>query len=162
MGDELNAAGVTGGDDADDDALLAELRGMADFVDPVPPEAIAAARSAFAWRTMDAELAELTADTSVDVGLVGVRSAETPVMLTFDSAGLTVEVELLEAGGRRRLMGQLVPPGPGTVEVRHRAGVATVAVDEVGRFSVDDVVAGPVSLRCSSGAGVVQTDWFLA
>ena len=162
MSDDIKPAALTGGDDAEDDRLLLELRALAIEDDPVPLEALAAARSAIAWRTMDAELAELTADTSVDVGLVGVRSAETPVMLTFDSAGLTVEVELLEAGGRRRLMGQLVPPGPGTVEVRHRAGVATVAVDEVGRFSVDDVVAGPVSLRCSSGAGVVQTDWFLA
>ena len=162
MSDELNASGVTDGDGEDEAALLAELRAMMAVTDPVPPEAVAAARSAFAWRTMDAELAELTADTSVNGELVGVRGAATPTMLTFDAPGLTVEVELLDAGGRRRLMGQLVPPGPGTVEIRHRAGVATVAVDEVGRFSVDDVAVGPVSLRCAAGSQVVETDWFLA
>lgn len=162
MSDDMTAGGTPNGDDTVNAALLAEIRGLAALIDPVPPEAIAAARSAFAWRTMDAELAELTADSAVDERLAGVRGAGTPTMLTFDAPGLTVEVELQEVGGHRRLMGQLVPPGPGLVEVRHRAGAATVPVDEVGRFSADDVAAGPVSLRCSSGAQIVETDWFLA
>jgi len=162
MSDDMTAGGTPNGDDTVNAALLAEIRGLAALIDPVPPEAIAAARSAFAWRTMDAELAELTADSAVDERLAGVRGAGTPTMLTFDAPGLTVEVELQEVGGHRRLMGQLVPPGPGLVEVRHRAGAATVPVDEVGRFSADDVAAGPVSLRCSSGTQIVETDWFLA
>lgn len=163
MSDDSTAEGLPDGDDdAQNAELLAELRKLTALIDPVPPESVAAARSAFAWRTMDAELAELTADTAFDSQLVGVRSTATPTMLTFDAPGLTVEVELLEVGGHRRLMGQLVPPGPGLVEVRHRAGAATVPVDEVGRFSADDIAAGPVSLRCSSGSLVVETDWFLA
>ena len=162
MGDELNAAGVTGGDDADDVELLAELRGMTAFIDPVPPEAIAAARSAFAWRTMDAELAELTADTSVDATLAGVRSGDAPTMLTFDAPGLTVEIEVLGVAGHRRVLGQIVPPGQGDVEVRNRGGTATVQVDELGRFAADDIAPGPVSLRCRVGVRVVETDWFLA
>lgn len=155
-------AGEDTADEVEDAALLAELRALAAVVDPVPPGAIAAARSALAWRTMDAALAELTADTAADAPLAGVRGATTPAMLTFDAPGLTVEVEVIEVGGGRRLMGQLVPPGPGVVEVRDRAGTATVVVDEMGRFSADDVAPGPVSLRCSSGAQTVETDWFLA
>lgn len=162
MSDDKNAVRVTGGDDADNDAQLAELRGMTALLDPVPPEALAAARSAIAWRTMDAELAELTADTSVDPQLAGVRSVGTPTMLTFDAPELTVEVEIVGTAGRRRLLGQLVPPGPGVVEVRNRNGTVTVPVDEVGRFSADDLAAGPMSLRCRAGARLVETDWFLA
>ena len=161
MSEDDNAARVTGGDDAENDALLAELRAMTAMIDPVPPEALAAARSAIAWRTMDAELAELTADTSVDPRLAGVRSADTPTMLTFEAPDLAVEVEIVEAAGLRRLLGQLVPPGPGTVEIRGRSGTATVTVDEVGRFSAADIAPGPVSLRCHSGTRVVETDWFL-
>ena len=162
MSDDMDAARVTGGDNAENDTVLAELREMAAMIDPVPSEAVAAARSAIAWRTIDAELAELTADTSVDTEPAGVRGVDTPTMLTFDAAHVTVEIQVVEEGGRRRLLGQLVPPGPGAVEVRHRGGRSSVTADEVGRFSADDVVPGPVSLRCESEAGVVETDWFLA
>lgn len=148
-------------DDAQNAALLAELRQMTAMSDPVPPDAVLAARSAFAWRRMDAELAELTADSSVDLELAGVRGVATPTVLTFDGPGLSVEVEIVEMVGTRRILGQVVPPGPGQVDVRHRDGVITVALDEVGRFSADAIAAGPVSLRCTAVSTVVETDWFL-
>ena len=107
------------------------------------------------------ELAELTSDPASDQ-LAGVRGPHAPVLLTFEAPSLTVEVEVLETATARRLLGQLVPPTTGEVEVLHRAGTTSVAADEVGRFRVDDVAPGPVSLRCSAGSGVVQTDWFLA
>lgn len=160
MSDAFDAA--RGQADAEGDReLLAELRRLAGAVDPVPTEAVAAARSAIAWRTMDAELALLTADTVAE-GLVGVRATHTPVLLAFESDALTVEIEVLEVGVRRRLLGQLAPAGPGHVEVHHRGAVMTVDVDEAGRFTVDDIAPGPVSLRCSVGESVVETDWFLA
>ncbi len=161
MGDATNAAGVAGGDDTDNE-LLAELRTLAARLDPVPPEAIAAARSAIAWRTIDTELAQLTGDPASDKHLAGVRSGRIPMLLTFEAPSLTVEVEVLETAAVRRLLGQLVPPTAGEVQVRHVAGTTSVAVDEVGRFRVDDVAPGPVSLLCTAGPHVVQTDWFLA
>jgi len=162
MSDDTDAAGPTAGDDAANAELLTELRMMTLLLDPVPPEAVAAARSAIAWRTMDSELAELTDDTSVDPRLAGVRSAAAPTLLTFDASDLTVEVEVLDDVRGRRLMGQLVPPGPGEVEVRHGGGRFAVAADEMGRFSASHIASGPVSLRCQVGARVVETDWFLA
>lgn len=161
MNDATDAAGVAGGDHTDNE-LLAELRTLAARHDPIPAEAIAAARSAIAWRTMDAELAELTAYLAPDDRMAGVRGAQIPMLLTFEAPSLTVEVEVLETATGRRLFGQLVPPTPGQVEVRHAAGTTSVAADEVGRFRMDDVAPGPVSLRCSAGSRVVQTDWFLA
>ena len=161
MNETFDAAGVTGGDDAANDQVLGELRMLAAVHDPVPPEAVAAARSAIAWRTLDAELAVLTAD-AADAAMAGLRGVGTPTLLTFEAASLTVEVEVLEEGDRRRLFGQLVPPGPGVVEVRHGGGTLEVAADDIGRFSADALVPGPVSLRCHAATGVVETDWFLA
>jgi hypothetical protein len=147
-----------------DEALLVELRAAAGRLDPVPADAVMAARSALAYRTLDAELASLTADSAVDDDrLALVRSVATPTLLTFDGPGLTVEVEVLVDGRRRRLLGQLVPAGEGEVEVRHRGGRSRVAADEVGRFIADDLPPGPVSLRCRAvGGRWVETDWFLA
>lgn len=167
MSDETNTARATGGDEADDsaedDALLAELRGMTNMIDPIPPAAIVAARSAIAWRTMDVELAELTADTSVEPARAGVRGVEAPVLLTFEAPGLTIEVEVVvDSRGARALQGQLVPPGPGSIEVRHAGGRSRVSADEVGRFRSEGVAPGPVSLHCQTGTGAVETDWFLA
>ena len=162
MTDDRDAAVGTGGDDAEDDALLTDLRALTALHDPVPLDPVAAARSAVAWLTMDAELAELTADTSVEPQLMGVRGTTPPTLLTFDASDLTVEVEIMDDGGGRRLLGQLVPPAPGVVEVRHRGGRSVVHADEIGRFTTGHVAAGPLSLRCDVGARVVQTDWFLA
>ena len=111
---------------------------------------------------METELAELTSDLMSDNQLAGVRSGRTPMRLTFEAARFTVELEVLKTATGRRLLGQFIPPTPGEVEVRHRAGTTSVAADEVGRFRVDDVAAGPVSLRCVAGSRAVQTDWFLA
>jgi hypothetical protein len=145
-----------------DDDLLAELRDAASRVDPVPPDTVLAARSAIAWRTLDAELAQLT-DDSQSEPLAGVRSGDLAALLSFEAPGLAVEVEVLVAGPRRRLLGQLVPAQPGRVEVRHRGGRLEVAADDVGRFTADDLPPGPVSLRCQGAGGRwVETDWFLA
>jgi hypothetical protein len=148
-----------------EDRLLAELR-LAGSLDAPPPEVVAAAKAVFVWRTLDAELAELAYDSSQDdLSLAGMRGATSARRsLTFEAAGVTVEVEAITAGSRRRLVGQLQPPQPGRVEVRHRDGSLTVAADEAGRFSADGVPSGPVSLRCQ-GIGQesvsIVTDWVL-
>jgi len=162
MNDDVGLGGGPGAHD--DDAVMAELRQAAGQADPLPAESVAAARAAFAWRTLDAELARLAYDSLLeDQPLAGVRGVGTPRLLTFEAAGLTVEVEAAGEGPERRLLGQLVPPQPGRVELRHRGGPATVEADGMGRFAFPGVLPGPVSLRCdpASGAGTVCTDWFL-
>jgi hypothetical protein len=143
-----------------DDDLLAELRRIAARVDPVPDDVVAAAKSAIAWRTIDAELLELVDDAP----LAGVRGGgDVATLLSFRGPGLAVEIEILVVGRRRRIDGQLVPGQPGRVEVHQRAGRVEVAADEAGRFSAGDLAPGPVSLRCQAPAGHwVETDWFLA
>ncbi|MEP7054749.1 MAG: hypothetical protein ABI912_05830, partial [Actinomycetota bacterium] len=118
------------------------------------------ARAAYAWRTIDAELAALSYDSLLDdKELAGVRSAgDGARMLTFDSAELSVEI----AVERGRLIGQLVPPQSGQVEVRYAGGSVTVSADDIGRFACDGVPRGPFSLRCvTSAATPIVTDWIV-
>ncbi len=154
--------------DLDDDQLMTELRRLG-ALDAPSAEMIAAAKAVFAWRTLDAELAELAELTydsiEGDLSRSGVRgSATARRSLTFEASGVTVEVEATTARSRCRLVGQLVPPQAGRIDVRHRDGSVTVAADEAGRFSADDLPPGPLSLRCQ-GTGVepvsIVTDWVL-
>jgi hypothetical protein len=146
-----------------DDALLAHLGELLRERDAPPADAVDLARQSFGLRTIDAELAALTADSGVEE-LVGVRSAGTatgPRLLTFEAADLAVEVEIDGSGRTRRLLGQLVPGGPAAIDVRGRSGrVVRVAADERGRFTIDDLAPGPVSLVCRRGGRrPVATAW---
>lgn len=148
----------------EDEKLLARLRSAGEL-DAVPLETVAAAKASYAMYTLDAELAQLTFDSEreSDEMLVGVRGPEAVRLLTFESAALTVEVEAVAEGARRRLVGQLVPPQPGRLEIRHAEGTLTVEADDLGRFTADDLPAGPVSLRCQGqrSTTAVDTDWVL-
>ena len=152
--------------DSADEELLQDLRAVVSRVDPVSPEMLAAARSGFIWRTIDAELAQLTSDSVLDADrMAAVRGVATPELLTFEAAGLTVEVETTRGvDGGVRLLGQLVPAQRGQVEIRHAGGTTTVEADDLGRFTAGGVPPGPVSLSCRTEAGGlrVDTDWFLA
>jgi hypothetical protein len=145
----------------EDDRLLTELRGLAARIDPVPEGVLDAARETLAWRTIDAELAELTYDSVLDDARVAaVRSGEESRLLTFEVPSLTVELEVVGEGERRQLNGQIVPAGAGRVEIRHTSGVIEVEADDLGRFAAGDVPRGPLSLRLHlEGAPPVTTDW---
>ena len=147
-------------DDAD---LIADLQ-QAGALDAPPPAMDEAVKAAFSLRSLDAELAALTYDSAADDrALAGVRNAQASRFLTFEAPGLIVEVESTPEGGARRLVGQLTPAGTARLEVRHGGGTAAVEVDELGRFSVDGVAPGPISLHCPAAEGVaaVTTDWVI-
>ncbi|MEA2502596.1 MAG: hypothetical protein QOD01_2707 [Actinomycetota bacterium] len=140
MDDKTEAA--SGSADFDEEAVFAELKRVIGDSDPVPDAVVEAALASRTWRRADAELAELVYDSVVDAALV--RSSRGARQLTFEAPGLTVEVEV----GPSSLEGQLVPPQPGWVEVRHPQGRLTVDADRHGHFRVEAVLHGPVSLRC--------------
>jgi hypothetical protein len=147
----------------DDDLLLTRLRAVLDAADAPPPDVVDLAKGLFTLRALDAELADLTADSDADSGAVAVRDAGTDVrLLTFEAGELTIEAEVSGVGPVRRVVGQVLPAGAGTVEARQpsRPGPRTVEVDERGRFALDDVRPGPLSLTCRRpGARPVTTSW---
>lgn len=142
--------------------LLAELRVAGLVVDPVPERVMFAAKASLSWRTIDAELAELTYDSALDDERLSlVRGAATARMLTFSAGDLTVDVEVEGTDRERRLVGELAPAQRATIVVRHAQGTTEVETDEDGRFRTGVVPAGPISLslRLASGGSTVQTEW---
>jgi hypothetical protein len=76
--------------------------------------------------------------------------------LTFTSERLSLELEVTEDG----LLGQIIPPRAGTLEVHTKAGVMTTTVDEIGFFAVDPKPDNSFRLRCRTADGAdVLTGW---
>ncbi len=144
-----------------DDELLTQLGAVLRAVDPVPKQVTMAARSAIAWRTIDAELAALLEDSAIDHHLVGTRGGDSGWRaLTFESpSGVTIEVEVVRDGGGRTILGQVVPGASTDVTVRLGTREVAASSDELGRFRLEDIPAGPISLRIDHPDGPVETGW---
>ena len=142
-----------------DDELLDQLR--AHQADPAPASLLAAAKAAYSWRTDD-PLAAPSYDSLLDESLSSVRGEQESRLLSFSSSGLTLDLEVAGDGQARRLVGQLDPAQPADVVARHGGGQSVeAAADEWGRFVVERVDAGPLSLRVTSGERVLHTEWVL-
>lgn len=149
---------------SNDDALLAELSEAAGASGDVSDRILASARAAFAWRDIDADLAlaHLTYDSVLAEmdGALAMRGAqpEGPRMLVFEGPGCTVEIEVSDRG----IVGQLIPPGRGHVDLLTRDGEAgAVTTDDVGCFTFNSPPAGPLRLRCSIGDAAFVTEWII-
>ena len=140
------------------EAFYEELAGVVATRDTVPSRVVSAAKASYAWRTVDDELAALVYDSADEtVGLVGVRGGSAR-QLTFSSGAVTIELEV--GAGAKGVVGQLMPAQPASLELRHPDGSLYLAADELGRFDIDRVPDGPVSLRCEPvSGGRVATDW---
>jgi hypothetical protein len=149
--------------DETDDELEAQLRRLATDREPVPAELVAAAVEAFTWRDPDAELAELIFDSLLDQDAGTLVRGGQERLFSFRSGERTVDLEVTVAGAWRTLIGQVTPPSPAAVSVRHRDGTVGVEADELGRFRAERVPPGPISLRLRAGADPAQaelvTDW---
>jgi len=142
----------------DDDELLAALGEAIQAREEVPEWFVETGKNAYAWHNIDAELARLTYDSSRDRDAFAVVRSEAASIraLTFTSAQLSVELEVT-AGS---LVGQIIPPRAGTLEVHTTAGVASSPVDEIGCFAVTPIPNSPFRLRCRTEDGTdVLTGW---
>jgi hypothetical protein len=143
-----------------DEKILACLRVAAARREPVPPCVLQAAREAFAWRLIDAELAELVADSACEFAYAGTRGEGQPRLVTFEvPGGTSLELEADSHGAVIRLIGQVVPARLGTAEVKHLGGSVVVPVDEVGRFAAHGICPGPMRVNLHLVApGATATD----
>jgi hypothetical protein len=147
----------------DDDQLLAALGEALRSERSVPADFVAMGKAAFAWRGIDAELATLTYDSvfeDAEAELAGMRSEPASLRyLTFTSGELTLEIEVTDDA----ILGQLVPPSPGGVEVRYTDGtVVTGVIDQGGGFTVRPVPRGSFRFYCHATNGAsVLTNWLM-
>lgn len=155
-----DASGQPHGSDPDE-RLLDRLRAVLAQVDPVPADVLAAARAAFTMRDLDEELALLVADSESALGgLATVRAALTARLLSFETPGGGVELELTGAGSRVDLQGQALGSPLTQLTVEHVEGVEQLDVDSLGSFAAQGLPAGRLRLRWVDASGRrVVTPW---
>lgn len=145
----------------DDEQLIADLGAALRAEREVPARLLEIGKAAFAWRTVDGELAELTFDSTAPGGqeaMAGTRAEPATFRaMTFTAHELSIELEVVPDA----VMGQVVPPRPGEIEVHLRDGTAgTFTVDDVGWFVIRPRPAGPVRFRVRpEDGGAVLTEW---
>jgi len=140
---------------SDDDQLQADLQQALSKAD-VDGAVVDAAKAAFAWRTVDEELAALTYDSLLDES-AAVRSGTVELRsLAFESGSVTVELDVSPT----RIVGQLVPGRQGVIVLQSPTGeVARVASDDAGYFAIAAPTEPLVRVRCTTDLGSVVTDW---
>jgi hypothetical protein len=142
----------------DDDELLKALREAIRERTAVPARFVETGKNAYAWHNIDAELAQLTYDSHSDERRVAVTRSEAASIraLTFTSPQLSMELEVTDDS----LVGQIIPPRTGTLEIHTKADTIMTTVDEIGFFDVDPIPDSPFRLRCRMADGAdVLTGW---
>lgn len=148
----------------DDDQLLAALGQVLRTSAPPPAWSVELAKASYTLLAADAELALLTSDSGLPTTQSSLRSAAAAPRLTvFDARDLSVEIQI-ELGARAgswRLIGQLTPAAPARIQVRQpRAEPFWVEADDLGRFVIDQLKDGPLSLICArAGQRSAVTQW---
>ncbi|MCA2219239.1 hypothetical protein [Jidongwangia harbinensis] len=144
------------GDWADDERLFAALKEALRSAEEVPPRFVEAGKAAYAWYNIDAELADLTYDSSLagpePVGAMRAAQDASLRALTYATTELTIEIEITDDA----VLGQVLPPQPGTAsaQVSGESAVATTQVDEMGFFAIRPVPATAFRLRCVTTSGL--------
>lgn len=127
----------------EDQSVLDDLTAAAAARRDVDPRHRDAARSAFTWRTVDAELMELTYDSLDEPSAVRSVGAQ-PRALAFTSRTGSLEVEV----DGDRVRGHVVPARAVTVVMRNAAGeMAEANSDEDGMFVLMGTLPGPVRFQ---------------
>jgi hypothetical protein len=128
--------------------------------DPVPPDVTDFAKAALSWRTIDAELAQLSYDSSDETTSATVRSTASARIVGFEAGEWMIDLEHDLA--TRELRGQVQPTGRLEIELHVVGAVLVTETDDFGRFSFDGVEAGPVALVLRvEGDETVKTEWIV-
>jgi hypothetical protein len=144
--------------------VLNELRRVAAAVDGPPAAVLEAARAAFLTRELDAEIADLVADSRTSSAYEQVRAAEAEAgghwLLSFEGGGIHIDLEVDDSGPSLRLVGMLTGVRVEECALQAEGRSRAVTLDQLGRFVVDGVAPGPIRMRCRLSDGRrVTTRW---
>ncbi len=153
MTDEPRASGGRPGPkkEISDDELVDAIRAGFEEDEPLPPGATDFAVQAFAWRSIDADLAELLHDSDVE-GLVAVRDLAVARVFMLRSGGVTLDAEYRAD----ELRGAVAPSGRYSVAAydggrgQAHPAIFSVSTDEHGFFGVDGEIHGAVRIVVST------------
>ena len=113
-------------------------------------------RGAYAWRSIDQDLASLSFDSSAEPAPAWRAGSGQARVLIFTTTPLSLELEVMAD----HVVGQIVPPGPGQIAVETPEGIAfQVEADDIGCFDFAGMPRGQVRLRCETPTGRLVTDW---
>jgi hypothetical protein len=148
-----------------DAALVGRLAEIARTLDPPPSNLVEIGQGLFSLYRMDDELAALVADSMAAGAAVRASTADVR-LLSFESTGLTVEVQISRTGARISALGQVIhtdapASGDTVVHLETQSGAeASTAIDADDRFEFADIPAGLVRFRIV-GAGQlgIVTAW---
>ncbi len=143
-----------------DDDLIERLRRIAGEVD-APPELVAeTARAAFTMRRLDEELAELLHDSADATSQLVRGEASGPRVLSFETAAVSLELQIEETAGRITLSGVVSgSSGGATIEIT-TTEPRTAQIDDSGWFRVENLPAGLLRVHVTAAdGGGVTTSW---
>jgi hypothetical protein len=144
----------------DDEELLKELRMAAARHDPPPGQLPDYLEGLLSWRDVDAELADLVADSRELTGAV--RDGREEILLRFEASPFAITFSAVPDGaGKLRLLGQIEPGTAGEIRVVQRAAAEPDSepselrawCDPGGRFEAYPVAHGLISVRFTPGTG---------
>jgi hypothetical protein len=135
--------------DHQDLAVLAELRGLYERVDPVPDGLVEQVQFALALESFDVDVLR---PRSAGLLALATRGEEQTRTITFDTESLTIMISISAIGADRvRIDGWLAPPAPHPIELRHLGGSVTTVADDQGRFVLDLVPHGTAQIVVRPG-----------
>jgi hypothetical protein len=142
------------------DTLLARLGHIADQLDPVPELVYQMAYAGFQLRSLDSEIAELVEDSALHADALATVRGDDVRLLYYQASEVGIELEVTSHAGRHAVLGQVVGGADWEVRAETAAGIRPVAVDDLGRFSLADLPAGPFRVRVTSpDRPPVTTNW---
>ena len=144
----------------EEESLLSLLRRGLDASDQAPADVTDFAKAALSWRSIDAELAQLSYDSSEESATTGVRGLVAERILAFESEEWMIDLEFNPFDGH--LMGQIEPAGEMTIELHVIGRVLITQSDDQGRFGFEGIYNGPVAIVTRiGGEQVVKTEWIV-
>lgn len=153
-------------DEMGDDELMAALGEAVAESGDVSDRRREAARAAFTWRTVDAELAELLHDSALE-DAAAVRSSTAPDVevrtLSFRAGATTLEVEVDGEEVLGEVVGSGASFGSDATVTLQRPGLDDVvaAADATGFVRFTGVGGGPVRFVVDAGGGRMTTPWVI-